>query len=106
VATITRTFSRDDIVTWTSSAAGSAKTKTGKVVRVVPAGAMPRMNEVADLYDATNNYGGGSARDHVSYLVLVPGATERSRQKLYWPVASLLRPAKVPSKRVTARKTT
>jgi hypothetical protein len=36
----------------------------------------------------------GSSRNHESYIVFVPGATPRSKGKLYWPRVSGLRKVK------------
>ena len=80
------TFKVNDTVTWTSQSRGSAKTKTGKVEKIVP----PNTNvkNLTDELDAP-----GNPRDNESYLVRVPGKTARSKGKLYWPTASKLKAA-------------
>lgn len=84
------TFAAGDAVTWTSS----YTVKRGTVVRVVPAGTYPQMGLLCDELRARSAYGGGSTRDHESYVVLVPqGTTGKAKPILYWPVASLLKPA-------------
>lgn len=77
-------FKIGDIVTWTSQAQGSAKTKTGRIEVVKAAGAGLSEDQIRELR------GAGLPRPQESYLVRVPGATARARGKLYWPVASLL----------------
>jgi hypothetical protein len=81
-------------VEWTSQAAGSTKTKRGKIVAVVPAHQDPS-NEIVRLRDAhraaSSNLGGGGPRGYESFLVLVSGSTERSRPHLYWPLPANLR---------------
>lgn len=70
-------FNIGDAVTWTSQSAGRHVEKTGKVEEIVRAGTVPvgrsKFNDP------------GSARDHESYLVRVPG------RGLYWPRVSGLK---------------
>lgn len=71
-------------VSWTSHSGGYTKSKTGTVVAVIPPHAhIPY--EWKKRLDAP-----GLPRDHESYLVLVPGKTERSAGKLYWPIVKKL----------------
>jgi len=60
-----------DRVTWTSQSAGTVKTKTGEVVRVLQPGERPGWKNQ------------GASRDHVSYVV-------RVGRRLYWPRVSQL----------------
>ena len=84
-------FKAGDTVTWVSQATGGHTRKTGTVVAVVPAGANPRVSELASKFNARSAYGGGVARSHQSYVVSVPqGTTGKARPVLYWPVVSLL----------------
>ena len=75
-------------VTWSSQSGGFEKAKTGAVVEVVAAGARPDRERFPLLYRGA---GVGYSRDHVSYVVHVPGKTEKSAGKLYWPRAAALR---------------
>lgn len=76
-----------DTVTWTSQAAGVSKSKTGIVEEVVPVKGMPSRERFPQLYRGP---GVGSPRDHVSYVVRVPGRTAKASGTLYWPRASAL----------------
>lgn len=79
-------------VAWKSQANGGYTTKSGHIVHVVKPGAMPNFAALAKKHGARSNYGGGSARDHESYVVLVPqGTTGKAKPLLYWPVVSGLR---------------
>lgn len=87
------TFKIGDKVEWTSSAAGTTKTKQGSVIAVLPEGGMPRdviRLEEQRLYkvmvDARSLY-----RNHESYLVSVPTKSGRGRPRLYWPRVSALK---------------
>lgn len=84
---MTTKFSMGDIVTWTSQAAGVAKTKTGTVEQVVAAKGYPDRERFPKLYKSS---GVGLPRDHVSYVVRVPGKTAKSEGTTYWPRASAL----------------
>ena len=79
-----KTFRVGDTVTWTSQAGGKSKTKTGKVVAEVPAGA-----NVWHWLPGGFNYSrlpkGVSVRSERSYLVKVEGES-----RLYWPLVKYL----------------
>ena len=77
------TFKLNDKVVWRSQAQGMWRQKVGTIVQVIPPNG-----------DPPKLIGSGWARDHESYVVSVPGKTARAEPKLYWPVASLLKPAK------------
>lgn len=84
-------FKVGDEVRWSSQAAGFAKEKRGVVVKVVPANTW--LKEVIKPLDARSRYTvrtdfAGLPRDHESYLVEVPGPTEKAKKRLYWPRAS------------------
>jgi Ni/Co efflux regulator RcnB len=72
----------DDVVEWTSQAAGYTRTKVGVVVGLVPVGHLPGGDRFPSLYRGA---GVGMPRDHISYVVRVPG------RGVYWPVAKKLR---------------
>ena len=72
-------FKISDKVIWESQAAGISKIKEGEIICVIPAGEMP------DCSMSGFNYGGGTIRDHESYLVKV-----KSRG-IYWPLVRKLR---------------
>jgi hypothetical protein len=88
-------FKIGDVVEWTSSSAGSTKTKCGEIVLVVAptrAGRHEARRYIADRSDTHRSaFGGGWERDHVSYLVCVPGATPKAKPILYWPRAAALK---------------
>ena len=77
-------FKIGDSVEWSSSSAGTTKVKSGLVEAVIQAKKYPtdEQRKEADAY--------GIARPHVSYLVRVPGRTEKSKGKLYWPRVAAL----------------
>jgi len=81
-------FQIGDTVTWTSQAGGNAKTKTGKVVGVIPAN-IPARNRIPDGFP---EYQGRipifTSRNHESYLIQV-GKSKR----LYWPLVKYLEKA-------------
>lgn len=79
------TFKLNDKVQWTSSSNGSTKTKTGVIVDVIP----PR-GKIATRHRDFGLEGCGMPRDHESYVVHVPGKTERARGKRYWPLVNKL----------------
>lgn len=85
--TKTITFKTGDKVKWISSSNGTEKEKRGVIEAVIPAGGRPteEQRREADAY--------GYGRNHESYLVRVPGKTERSKGKLYWPLANKLKKA-------------
>jgi hypothetical protein len=88
-------FKIGDVVEWTSSSAGITKTKRGDVVFVVAPGRASGRKALQYIADrrATHRstFGGGWERDHVSYLVCVPGATPKAKPILYWPRAAALK---------------
>lgn len=77
-------------VTWTSQSGGSATSKSGTIVEVLPAGSY--ISEVLRRYELTHRfqYGGGICRNHETYLVEVL-AKGKGRPVLYWPRVSQLR---------------
>ena len=83
-----------DTVTWTSSAHGSAKTKTGKIIYIVPAGdsAQAVTAYLAHLNAQWSDFG-SVPRAQESYLILVPHP-RKGKPTLYWPRTFLLRPVK------------
>lgn len=84
-------FAVGDTVSWTSSAAGYSKTKTGKIIAVVKK--VRRGCDVAEKFrnKARVVIGYGDARDHESYLVSVPqGTTGKAKPAIYHPVVSKL----------------
>lgn len=89
-------FKVGDVVTWTSQAQGTAKTKTGNVLAIVP----PRMKAIDVLVNVVTERhasltGVGMSRNAESYLIEVPGTTPSSKMRLYWPnVAALSLAAK------------
>lgn len=92
---VSKEFKVGDTVKWTSSSAGSTKTKRGEIVLVVAPGSASGRKALQYIADrrATHRsaFGGGWERDHVSYLVCVPGATPKSKPILYWPRAAALK---------------
>ncbi|WP_321820880.1 MULTISPECIES: hypothetical protein [unclassified Burkholderia] len=84
------TFNVGDIVTWSSQANGSTKTKTGVVEAIVLPKTYPDRACFPQLHRGS---GTGLYRAHVSYVVRVPGKTSKSVGKLYWPRAVALRKA-------------
>ncbi len=76
-------FKIGDTVTWTSQAGGRFKTKTGRIVEIIPVQGRPPKNLAQ----------GALPRGHESYVVdtqNVPGCAPR----LYWPRVNLLKLAK------------
>lgn len=100
--TAAQPFRLGDHVTWTSQANGSAITKTGEIVSIVPAN-MPlytwlrRAGLAGKMYDRTPLDGASGGRVRESYLIAVttmsPTGKVRPRQKLYWPDVRRLRHA-------------
>lgn len=75
------TFQVDQRVIWTSS----STQKTGQIVAVLPPNTAPAEIGYAKLG------GPGTGRDHETYIVR--GAAKGStKQALYWPLVSLLKP--------------
>lgn len=87
-----------DNVTWTSQAGGNTKTKTGKVIAVIPGG--PSSAEQADKEIRSRQragthrsaFGGGWSRAEESYVVEVPQGP-KAKPVLYWPKANALQKA-------------
>ncbi len=86
---VPKTFQVGDSVGWVTQSTH----KRGRVVCVVPKGAHPRLlvDEMVKQHNASFVMGGGTRRDHDSYLVLVPSEGKR-KPKLYWPRVSGLFP--------------
>lgn len=85
-------FQEGDTVCWQSAAGGSLTTKTGRVLKRVPAG---RRTQSLDIdFNAFvglgSTLGGGIPRPHDSYLIAVGN-------RLYWPRVAHLRHALSPS---------
>lgn len=86
-------FEVNDEVTWTSAAAGVARTKRGKIVVLFDAGEkwdQAAFTVVRVAHGAVGPPFRGRARDHESYVVLVPGRTALSKPRLYWPLVNQL----------------
>lgn len=83
-----KTFQIGDTVTWTSHANGNVKTKTGKVVAIIPPDIVP-VNHVYKIEGKWNwRRVGVTYRNHESYLIQV-GKSKR----LYWPLVKYLEKA-------------
>lgn len=85
-------FRKDDVVEWTSQAGGRSKTKRGVVVAVVPPetgvlGVEECYREQSGVTPPpySRQFDGGLWRSYESYLVLVPGPTDKSLPRLYYP---------------------
>lgn len=85
-----------DQVTWSSQAGGNTKTKTGRVVALIPpgreSGKSARAFIDAKVSKRTHRsaFGGGWDRDHESYIVEVVVGGPRAKPVLYWPIVSKL----------------
>jgi hypothetical protein len=77
-------FAVGERVTWRSQAQGSAMTKTGVIVEVVPPNVRP------DTTGRPGLNGCGFGRNHESYIVEVARGP-KAKPRHYWPVASILR---------------
>lgn len=79
-------FKIGDRVAWKSGSMGSYTEKVGEVVRIIPANEHPLKDGPID------NYGGGTWRDHETYVVSVPPVKvgSKARSKTYWPRVSYL----------------
>lgn len=76
-----------DMVTWTSQAGSYMTTKTGKIIKVLPANKWwSRSNYMTDFACMCDS----GMRNHESYLVEV-SATGKGKPKLYRPRVSALR---------------
>lgn len=81
-----------DVVIWSSQASGTSSLKQGTIVAVVLPEISPNriVREVVKRYGASDAaFGWGTARNHISYVVLVERGPTR-KPKLYWPRASQL----------------
>ena len=79
-------FEIGQLVSWTSTSAGSTTEKAGVIEQIVRSG--------DDVRKYTSELAlPGGPRDHQSYLVRVPGKTNKSKGKLYWPRSSALKKA-------------
>lgn len=83
------TFSKGDVVEWTSQAAGISKTKRGIIVAVMPAGVWPGwyLNDFAPKskrWNTSKHCNFGDARKRESYIV-------RVGDRIYWPHVKQLR---------------
>ncbi len=100
-------FRVDDEVEWTSQAGGCAKTKRGKVVCVVRAGASPKaalsfgLHVPLEVAQSSLPRTVGAARDHDSYLIQVG-----RQRRLWWPAVKNLTPfnQEVAQQRIGARR--
>ena len=96
-------FHVGDFVQWTSQANGSAFTKKGAILAVVPEGRWPKdvlaqaQRTYEGVLDSSPMDAGGRPRTHESYLVRVQQPMGRyqkvpSAEKVYWPRISQLKP--------------
>ena len=92
-------FNVGDVVEWTSHAGGKVKTKTGKVIAVIPANT-PAMRFTAPIQAARTHRdktistaSRNQSRDHQSYLIEVKGP---KKPFLYYPLVQKLRRVSVP----------
>lgn len=76
-----------DTVFWDSQSQGFSKRKKGIIIAIIPAGIAPLNTEYADLLP---DGAGSLPRKETSYIVAVPGKTERAKAKHYWPRTSAL----------------
>jgi hypothetical protein len=82
-------------VEWTSQSQGSALTKRGVIVAVIPANGHV-MDHLSGLQKTYARGWGLMPRKEESYVVHVPSASGRGNGKLYWPHAGLLREVGAP----------
>jgi hypothetical protein len=80
-------FSIGNVVTWRSQAQGSAKTKVGTIIEVVPPDTRPSTAGRPGLNEC------GYGRNHVSYIVEVTTGKQKQGKRHYWPVVSRLKRA-------------
>jgi hypothetical protein len=78
-------FSIGNVVTWRSQAQGSAKTKVGTIIEVVPPDTRPSTEGRSGLN------GCGCGRNHASYIVEVATGKQTQGKRHYWPVVSALK---------------
>ena len=74
-------FKQNDRVQWYSQAGGIGALKVGKIIAVLPAGTLPKVQL---------DHRPGGPRKHKSYVVWVPGKTAKAQGMHYWPVARKL----------------
>ena len=79
-------FKLGDKVEWASQSGGSLKVKRGEVVKVVAPKTRPNFMALDALHNSRNVYGGGSPRNHESYIVKVQEGNRKP--VLYWPRVS------------------
>lgn len=82
-------FQVGDTVTWTSQAGGNTKTKTGRVIAIVPANSNPRLALPLGFKLKSDAL---MMRDHESYLIQVGKS-----KWLYWPLVKYLKPVDMES---------
>lgn len=82
------TFQIGDTVIWTSQANGNAKTKTGKILFIVPSAQSACKNGTLGEYKGFTVTHLTGIRNHESYLIQV-GKSKR----LYWPLVKYLKRA-------------
>lgn len=89
------TFTKYQVVKWTSQSQGHRKTKVGYVVAVLPALTNP--DTIVKLLEFPCRPAGiyGGTRAEVSYLVAVPTKTGEGKAVVYWPLTSKLEVASV-----------
>lgn len=84
-----------DKVLWSSQANGSVKIKGGKIEYVIPANTHAKTwlsgIDVRKYFSLRTDFC-GLPRDHKSYLISVPGKSDRAKRLLYWPRVSALKP--------------
>ena len=80
-------FGIGTVVTWRSQAQGSAKTKVGTIIEVVPPDTRPATEGRPGLK------GCGFGRNHISYVVEVATGKQKQGKRHYWPVVSALKRA-------------
>jgi len=80
-------FSIGNVVTWRSQAQGSAKTKVGTIIEVVPPDTRPPPKDALVSTDAVS--------DGITSATIVEVATGKQKQgkRHYWPVVSRLKRA-------------
>ena len=83
-------FSIGTVVTWRSQAQGSATTKVGTIIEVVPPDTRPATEGRPGLK------GCGFGRNHISYVVEVATGKQKQGKRHYWPVVSALKLASQP----------
>lgn len=85
-------FQVGDAVNWSSQANGHWSVKRGLITEVVPANTLPQLHvgfysQQFALHKPRYKLGNGGARNHESYIVVIPGEDGR-QATVYWPIAS------------------